>query len=111
MVREACAWERGCRFGLPRGKIPVGRCKTTHFVSTLTDSPPIPLTSSRPPPPSLVARAGIYPLQNTCIRKVKVLKAPKFDITKLMEVHGDYSEEVGAKIERPVVTEVVGAAE
>jgi len=40
-----------------------------------------------------------------------VLKAPKFDITKLMEVHGDYSEEVGAKIERPVVTEVVGAAE
>jgi hypothetical protein len=61
--------------------------------------------------PLLVARAGIYPLQNTCIRKVKVLKAPKFDITKLMEVHGDYSEEVGAKIERPVVTEVVGAAE
>ncbi|PNW73691.1 hypothetical protein CHLRE_13g568650v5 [Chlamydomonas reinhardtii] len=44
---------------------------------------------------------GIYPLQNTFIRKVKVLKAPKFDITKLMEVHGDYSEEVGAKIERP----------
>ncbi len=32
---------------------------------------------------------------------MKVLKAPKFDITKLMEVHGDYSEEVGAKIERP----------
>merc|ERR1719410_3088636 len=44
---------------------------------------------------------GIYPLQNTFVRKVKVLKAPKFDLTKLMEVHGDYSEEVGAKIERP----------
>jgi small subunit ribosomal protein S3Ae len=44
---------------------------------------------------------GIYPLQNTFIRKVKILKAPKFDLTKLMEVHGDYSEEVGAKIERP----------
>lgn len=26
---------------------------------------------------------GIYPLQNTCIRKVKVLRAPKFDITKV----------------------------
>lgn len=47
--------------------------------------------------------AGIYPLQNVYIRKVKILKAPKFDVTKLMEVHGDYgSEEVGAKVERPV---------
>ncbi|KAG1656054.1 hypothetical protein FOA52_014447 [Chlamydomonas sp. UWO 241] len=44
---------------------------------------------------------GIYPLQNTFIRKVKVLKAPKFDLTKLMEVHGDYSAEVGTVIERP----------
>lgn len=39
---------------------------------------------------------GIYPLQNTFVRKVKVLRSPKFDVTKLMEVHGDYSEEVGA---------------
>ena len=46
--------------------------------------------------------AGIYPLQNVYIRKVKILRAPKFDVTKLMEVHGDYSgEEVGAKVERP----------
>jgi small subunit ribosomal protein S3Ae len=53
---------------------------------------------------------GIYPLQNTYIRKVKILKTPKLDLTKLMEVHGDYSEEIGAKIERaPVVEEVVGA--
>eukprot|EP00882_Tetradesmus_deserticola_P016671 GHRQ01017814.1.p2 GENE.GHRQ01017814.1~~GHRQ01017814.1.p2 ORF type:complete len:263 (-),score=125.16 GHRQ01017814.1:169-957(-) len=44
---------------------------------------------------------GIYPLQNTAIRKVKVLKAPKFDLTKLMEVHGDYTEEMPAKVERP----------
>ena len=29
---------------------------------------------------------GIYPLQNVYIRKVKILRAPKFDITKLMEV-------------------------
>eukprot|EP00898_Chlorokybus_atmophyticus_P004467 jgi/Chlat1/5020/Chrsp32S04985 len=47
------------------------------------------------------AAAGIYPLQNTFIRKVKILKAPKFDLGKLMEVHGDYAEEVGAKLERP----------
>lgn len=32
------------------------------------------------------ATAGIYPLQNTVVRKVKILKAPKFDLTKLMEV-------------------------
>jgi len=44
---------------------------------------------------------GIYPLQNTYIRKVKVLRAPKFDITKLMEVHGDYSADVSAPVERP----------
>jgi small subunit ribosomal protein S3Ae len=45
---------------------------------------------------------GIFPMQNVFIRKVKVMKSPKFDITKLMEVHGDYSaEEVGNKIARP----------
>lgn len=47
------------------------------------------------------ACTGIFPLQNVFIRKVKVLKAPKFDITKLMEVHGDYSaEDVGDKLEK-----------
>jgi small subunit ribosomal protein S3Ae len=46
--------------------------------------------------------AGIYPLQNVYIRKVKILKRPKFDVTKLMEVHGDYSgEDAGAKVDRP----------
>ena len=54
---------------------------------------------------------GIYPLQNTFIRKVKVLKAPKYDHARLMEVHGDYTEEVGAKIERPAPSTepIVGA--
>ena len=89
------------------------------------------------------ATSGIYPLQNTFIRKVKILKAPKFDLGKLMEVslifievskkivlfygylmhyflvqffpvllvsivcilwgqvHGDYSEDVGVKVDRP----------
>lgn len=32
------------------------------------------------------ATTGIYPLQNVYIRKVKILKAPKFDLGKLMEV-------------------------
>uniref|UniRef100_A0A803MRZ8 40S ribosomal protein S3a n=1 Tax=Chenopodium quinoa TaxID=63459 RepID=A0A803MRZ8_CHEQI len=49
--------------------------------------------------------------------KVKILKAPKFDLGKLMEVDGDYSEDVGVKLDRPAeetvaegeATEVVGA--
>eukprot|EP00741_Cyanophora_paradoxa_P013750 tig00020710_g13273.t1 len=44
---------------------------------------------------------GIYPLQNVYIRKVKMLKMPKFDVSKLMELHGDVTEEVGAKVARP----------
>merc|ERR1711937_668724 len=43
---------------------------------------------------------GIYPLKDVHIRKVKVLKKPKFDITKFMELHtgGDDS---GADMLRP----------
>ncbi|KAF8664149.1 hypothetical protein HU200_054897 [Digitaria exilis] len=47
------------------------------------------------------ATTSIFPLQNVFIRKVKILKAPKFDLGKLMEVHGDYKEDVGVKLERP----------
>ncbi|XP_078436723.1 small ribosomal subunit protein eS1 [Wolffia australiana] len=61
------------------------------------------------------ATSSIYPLQNVFIRKVKILKAPKFDLGKLMEVHGDYSEDIGVKVDRSAEetvveeTEVVGA--
>lgn len=44
---------------------------------------------------------SIFPLQNVLIRKVKVLKKPKFDISKLMEVHKDATEDMGV----PVVAE------
>jgi len=40
---------------------------------------------------------SIYPLHDVFIRKVKVLKKPKFDVGKLMEMHG---EGVGAKVDR-----------
>lgn len=50
------------------------------------------------------------------MRKVKLLRAPKFDINKLMEVHGDYTAEAAAaaaaaseKLERPA-EEIVGMA-
>ncbi|MCJ1326305.1 ribosomal 40S subunit protein S1B [Thelotrema lepadinum] len=32
---------------------------------------------------------GIYPLQNTSVRKVKLLKAPKFDLGAILALHGD----------------------
>jgi len=32
---------------------------------------------------------SIFPLKDVLIRKVKIIKKPKFDITKLMELHGD----------------------
>ncbi|EDO41784.1 predicted protein [Nematostella vectensis] len=51
---------------------------------------------------------SIYPLHDVHIRKVKVLKKPKFDIGKLMEMHGEASshatttttDETGTKIDR-----------
>jgi len=41
---------------------------------------------------------GIYPLQNVFIRKVKVLKVPKYDPSKLFELHGEAREDTGAKV-------------
>ncbi|KAJ2978977.1 hypothetical protein NUW58_g7324 [Xylaria curta] len=44
---------------------------------------------------------GIYPLQNVHIRKVKLLKAPKFDLGALMALHGESTtNEDGQKVER-----------
>ena len=33
--------------------------------------------------------------------QVKILKAPRFDLVKLMEVHGDYSQDIGPVLEAP----------
>lgn len=43
---------------------------------------------------------GIFPLRNVFVRKVKILKKPKFDVTKLMELHEAGAAEKGAKVAR-----------
>jgi len=48
---------------------------------------------------------GIFPLQDVLIRKVKILKKPKFDVTKLMELHGDGDDDVGVAMQRPEAEE------
>lgn len=50
---------------------------------------------------------SIYPLQNVYVRKVKVLKTPRFDVTKLLELHTESTtiEETGAKVDRPEAKE------
>lgn len=47
----------------------------------------------------------VFPLKDVNIRKVKVLKKPKFDISKLMEVHAGDDGEAGADMLRPEETE------
>jgi len=50
------------------------------------------------------ATQGIYPLQNVLIRKVKMLRAPKTDLGKLLEIHGGpeaaAAVDVGKAVER-----------
>ena len=55
---------------------------------------------------------GFYPLQNCHIRKVKMLKKPKFDLTKLLEAHGDSGkpvEDTGAKVGEEGKGDALGA--
>merc|ERR1719443_1460979 len=41
---------------------------------------------------------GIFPLKDVHIRKVKVLKKPKFDITKFMELHTGGGDDAGVEM-------------
>jgi small subunit ribosomal protein S3Ae len=51
---------------------------------------------------------SIFPLENVLVRKVKILKKPKFDITKLMEMHQDSGNvDEGAAYGRPEAEEAM----
>ena len=57
--------------------------------------------------PSLaICDAGIYPLHDVHIRKVKVMKRPRFDLTKLMDMHHEGSGKTTATTD-PNTGEVV----
>lgn len=46
---------------------------------------------------------SIFPLQNVCIYKVKVIKMPKYDVQKLLELHADSAsnaEDLGSRVAR-----------
>ncbi|KAG5363583.1 40S ribosomal protein [Yarrowia sp. B02] len=46
------------------------------------------------------ATQNIYPLQNVYIRKVKLLKQPKFDLGALLALHGGSTDDNGKKVNR-----------
>lgn len=51
---------------------------------------------------------GIYPLQNVFVRKVKVIRAPKVDVARLLDLHGGAdaikrANEVASVVAAPVV--------
>merc|ERR1719464_849497 len=43
----------------------------------------------------------IYPLEPVHIQKVKIVKKPKMDITKLMEVHDKNADDEGIAVDEP----------
>lgn len=42
----------------------------------------------------------VFPLQNVFVRKAKILRKPKFDMVKLLEIHGDVgAEDTGKRLD------------
>jgi len=46
---------------------------------------------------------GIFPLSNCYVRKVKLLRSPKFDVSQLLSLHADQGEDTGAAVSKDFV--------
>jgi len=54
--------------------------------------------------------SNVYPLKDVYIRKAKLIKKPKFDLNKLMELHGtDGAADEGVSLSRNVIPEAEAA--
>ena len=51
------------------------------------------------------AAASTYPLHEVHVQKVKVLKKPRFDVSKLLDMHGEAGKVVTKKDGEQVVTD------
>ncbi len=54
--------------------------------------------------------SAVFPIKDCYIRKVKVIKKPKFDVTALMEWHTDDGQDVGANVAPAIVEETVAGS-
>lgn len=50
---------------------------------------------------------SIFPIQNVFIKKVKVLKKPRFDVVRLMELHQGSGEDTGAALDKIAAEQTV----
>ena len=50
---------------------------------------------------------SIFPIQNVFIKKVKVLKKPRFDVVRLMELHQGSAEDTGAALDKVAAEQTV----
>lgn len=53
---------------------------------------------------------GIYPIQNVYVRKVKTIKTPRFDLVRLMEMHGSDGDDAGKAVKQEVLVEEMAGA-
>lgn len=74
----------------------------------MTDLPCCSISSPETIPKEIEKKCGaIYPIHNVHIRKVKVLKRPKFDLSKLMDLHAGDVDDSGVALDKEAAKNTV----